>query len=440
MTELREPHKPRRLLKAAFDLWAEQDPEQSDASVSRWSKRLRYTRLGGDEHRNEGVTGEGRHFVQLAAAVIDVSFRAGATGEHRTQMLTMLLAGTSYDLDRNGSVSFDLDASIQVERLARTMAKDLGREVPGLTAYFRKVEDLALTHPLARPFHELQVFDQLSGFEDETFELNGWDGDGPSGHLVGKAVYDGFLLIQHEGTGFAATCPRVEIATLSYAQGLASVTVPADWSGSEEEAAAHLDVAGTQGAATLRQVWQEWRIFLVTLPGPDEEGPSFRIALVLERIRPGDRQPDLLSPFAPALWPTDAVDIIDLDAWETDPFVSLITASEGRLWLLGGAGAAGVLGLRASPAELLDIESAAQGLPELTIRPSIDVPAVWSELPVTTLAGMIDRNLKHVSGDKGLFAGLVRDAKVRLARLEAHEQGWRASHATVSERFEGDAG
>lgn len=427
MAELRAPEKPRSLLKAAFDLWAERDPGQSDAGVSRWSKRLRYTRLGGDAHRNEAVTGEGRHFVQLATALVDVSSRpGGADGEHRTQMFAMLLAGTTHDLDRHGSVSLDLDASFRVARLAASMSADLARAVPGLPEYFRKVEDLALTHPLTRPHHEVQFFGQLSSFNDEVFELNGWDGSGPSGHLVGRAVYDGFMLGMHEGTGFAATCPRVEIATLSFSTSLHGVTAPSDWSGDEAAAAEHLRAAVADGSAGQRTVRQDWKVFLVALPGEETDSPSFRVALVIERILRTEGFPQLLGPFVPSLWPPDAMDIIDIDAWEEDPVVSAITDMEGRLCLLGGPLAARILALRASPTELLDVAAIAQGLPPCTIMPSVEVPAAWSEMPVTTLAGMIDRNLRHARQGAGLMDALVRDARARMGRLDAHEKQWRA--------------
>src|SRR5690606_32653311 len=125
-----------------------------------------------------------------------------------------------------------------------------------------------------------QFFGQFSSFSEEVFELNGWDGYGPCGHLVGGAVYDGFMLGMHEGTGFAATCPRVEIATLTFSPSLCSVRVPEDWSGDEAAAAEHLRAAVASGSAGLRNVVQDWKVFLVALPGDDEDEACFRIALV----------------------------------------------------------------------------------------------------------------------------------------------------------------
>ena len=184
-------------------------------SSSRWPKRLRYSRLGGEEGKAEPLSADGQHYLALAECLISVApIGKLSVEQNRTHIMSLLLDQTSFDCASDGALSVDLAGAVEVAKLAGTLARKLVSVVRELPNYFTQVEALGLTH--RRHDDDGEAYHQVSGFDESEFVLSGWDGFGAPGHLVADAIYDDFMLIQHEGTGFIACCPKVAIATISY--------------------------------------------------------------------------------------------------------------------------------------------------------------------------------------------------------------------------------
>lgn len=431
--------RPKALLRKAFELWSERDEWQLELATSRWPKRLRYSRLNGEEQKSEPLSADGGHYLALAECLVECAPRGKLTAEHSyTHLMTVLLAQTSFDIAVEGAASVDLSGAVDVAKLGSGLAKKLISQAPELVTYFTHVEALGLTH--ARSADVADNYRQVSGFDESVFVLSGWDGFGAEGHLVGDAVYDEFSLTQHEGTGFLACCPKVVIAHVSYTDAISSLTVSAEHATQLDETAAALElrVAVNAGEAALRSVGVEWAVHLVALPGSSDDPRGISFALTLERLPPPSHWPSLTSVIAEHAFDRSLADLIDLDAWEADAIVSLLTEAEAKVLLLGGERAAQILGLRATPTELMDIATLANGLPPLTIMPHVAVPDAFSPLPITTIAGMLDRNLKFVAENEGILSGLVADAKRRSDLLAEHQVIWEQDYAEASARFDGD--
>lgn len=134
------------------------------------------------------------------------------------------------------------------------------------------------------------------------------------------------------------------------------------------------------GEARTRWVGIEWNVHLVALPGPSDDPSSLSFAVTLERLRPRAEWPSLETVIAEHASDHSLVDLLDLKAWEGDAIVSMLSDAEARILMLGGERAARILGLQATPTELLDIAALANGLPPLIVSPQIEVPDAYSPL------------------------------------------------------------
>lgn len=437
IAELRA-ERPKRLLGQAFELWAERDEVQLAAASSRWPKRLRYSRLAGEEQKREPLSADGQHYLALAECLVECAARGKLSAEqNRTHLLTLLLDRTVFDIATSGAPSVDLAGASDVAQLGGALARKLTSAVPDLPKYFERVEALGLTHRRLGDDHA--VANQVSGFDHGEFVLSGWDGFGAAGHLVADAIYDEFMLNQHEGTGFIACCPKVLIAHICYSDHIHAYTVSSEQAAalSEADASRAVKQAVDAGEVGLRWVGIEWNVHLVALPGTSEDPLSLSFAVTLERQSPRVEWPALDSAIAEHSFDRSLVDLLDLNAWEADAIVSMLSDAEARILILGGERAAQLLGLRATPTELLDIAALANGLPPLIISPQIEVPDAYSPLAVTTIAGMLDRNLKFVAESESALGQMVADAKQRVANLADQEKKWRAGYVEASKAFDG---
>lgn len=56
---------------------------------------------------------------------------------------------------------------------------------------------------------------------------------------------------------------------------------------------------------------------------------------------------------------------------------------------------------------------------------------------MTTIAGMLDRNLKYVAETKNALGLIVADAQQRIDNLSDHEERWRVDYVEASAAFDG---
>lgn len=396
----------------------------------RWPKRLRWSRLEGEDGLREELSGKGAAYLELARAI------AVTTNWDEARAVIRLADGTSFSPDI--SVVADEKVGAVGAQIATSITSLADDAIPGIRTYFETVERLGLTHPVSR--RSIDGLEAISHFDTSVFVLNPWNGLGVEGQLVREEIQDGDPLTQ-ESWGSASLLPSVRFATVTCFATIPTIDFSArpgvdpDDRLAFERLVGEFDDPDSQKVGS-RIVSQSFDVFLVLGPG-ESTGGSLRLGLVVEAQDMADviasdcYLPPDYRPASTGRWL-----IFDSRSWEADQRGSLLREREATIFWLHEMGARDILALVGKPQEFVFLRSMLElGSSDLEISPHIPTGG-FTEADPRSLEGILDANVKYQSGEQNVVRLLFEDARKRMARLDQHLQGWRAEYHEATVKFQ----
>lgn len=413
------------ILRRAF----EEVADSHGSTEERWPKRLRWSRLEGEDKKEE-LSGRGLAYLELAKAI------ARVTGWNEARAVIKLAEGTSFSPDVMTTAGEKVGAV--ASQIASGITALADESIPKIRSYFATVERLSLTHPITKQPFDGQA--AISHFDTSVFRLNPWDGEGAEGQLCAGELHDGDPLTE-ESWGSASLLPSVTIASITSSAHVPVIdfsnrpcTEPGD-AMAFERLAAELQRPGSE-LATSGIVSQRFDIFLVLGPGETPSG-SLRLGLIVEAqdmdwlIPDNFYQPVGFRPASSGPWR-----IFENQAWEADPRGSLLREKEAAIFWLHETGVRDLLALVGKPQNFAFLRSMANlGDSDLEITPHIQT-AGFTDADPRSLEGILDTNVKYQSGDQNVIHKLFNDARRRMARLDEHLEKWRSEYTEATANFQ----